>query len=120
MENCGKRWVLGRFPDRRLTSQVGALNENAWLKTSIARLRNDCDRLDPMLKAAGFEILGGSALFRLTHSTHSQFWFQSLCHHGILTRPFHKKPNWLRFGIPHQTEQWKRLQACLDTCAESQ
>lgn len=96
-----------------------ALRDNVWLRTSIARLRVEADRLDTMLKAAGFNILGGSALFRLASSSNAQNWFRLLCNNGILTRPFETRPDWLRFGIPHHEKQWQRLQMCLESYIES-
>lgn len=92
-----------------------ALQDKAWLQNSITRLRDHCNHLDTMLETAGFDILGGSALFRLARSPAAQAWFKLLCQNGILTRPFEAKPDWLRFGLPHQPEQWNRLQTCFKT-----
>ncbi len=90
-----------------------ALRDTAWLRDSAARLRVECERLDAMLASAGFDLLGGSALFRLARSRSAPDWFRILCQHGILVRPFATKPDQLRFGIPHQEAHWARLQACL-------
>ena len=95
-----------------------ALMDEAWLTTTVARLRNEAARLDRLLQAAGFEIVGGTPLFRLAQHKDAVLWFEQLGRAGILTRPFDAKPDWLRFGIPHAAEHWDRLEAAMrDNCA---
>ena len=42
-----------------------ALDDEAWLKAAAKRLATDQEKLDALLLAAGFTILGGTTLFRL-------------------------------------------------------
>jgi cobalamin biosynthetic protein CobC len=90
-----------------------ALSDAAWLAETVARLQHQAARLDRLLQAAGFEIVGGTPLFRLAAHPDAASWFERLGRAGILTRPFHTRPNWLRFGILDTAEYWTRLEAAL-------
>jgi cobalamin biosynthetic protein CobC len=79
----------------------------------VARLQRQSARLDRLLQAAGFEIAGGTPLFRLAAHPDAASWFERLGRAGILTRPFHTRPDWLRFGIIEEPEYWARLEAAL-------
>ena len=92
-----------------------ALLDADWLADTRARLRRDASRLDRLLQAAGFEIAGGTPLFRLASQRNAAGWFRHFYEAGILTRPFRAKPEWLRFGIPHAPADWERLEAALYT-----
>ncbi len=90
-----------------------ALADSAWLTGAVTRLRDEATRLDSLLQIAGFEIVGGTPLFRLATSKDTARWFDRLGQAGILTRPFLTKPQWLRFGIPNAPNDWARLTAAL-------
>ena len=90
-----------------------ALSDAAWLSHTVARLKLQAARLDRLLIAAGFEIAGGTPLFRLAARADAACWFERLGQAGILTRPFLARPDWLRFGIPDAADDWARLQAAL-------
>jgi len=92
-----------------------ALADNEWLTKTITRLSQQANRLDRLLQSAGFEIIGGTALFRLACHEQAARWFDRLCQAGILTRPFRTQPHWLRLGIPHAPAEWARLHAVLDS-----
>jgi cobalamin biosynthesis protein CobC len=92
-----------------------ALRDGAWLTRTVARLGNEAERLDGLLQSAGFDIVGGTPLFRLARQSDVAAWFGRLGRSGILTRPFPAQPDWLRFGIPHRPEEWERLEAALRT-----
>ena len=95
-----------------IAAGTAAYADAAWRETTMRRLARDAGRLDLMLTAAGFEILGGTSLFRLTASPDAQARFARLAEHGVLTRPFPEQPTWLRFGPP---KTWSRLAAALET-----
>ena len=90
-----------------------ALLDNSWLTKTVAWLCDEANRLDGLLQSAGFEIVGGTPLFRLARHKKAAHWFEQLGRAGILTRPFHAKPDWLRFGIPQPLADWDRLGAAL-------
>jgi cobalamin biosynthesis protein CobC len=86
-----------------------ALMDAAWRAAAAARLRNDTARLDAVLRRAGFDIVGGTALFRLARHPRAAMVFESLCRSGILARPFRDRPELLRFGMPRGDGDWTRL-----------
>ncbi len=88
---------------------TAALTDKDWLRDAAARLEQQAARLDALLISAGFSILGGTPLFRLAQRRHAAQWFQKFGCHGILTRPFPERPDWLRFGIPGVEADWARL-----------
>jgi len=91
---------------------TAAYADRAWADRQRARLARSAERLDRLLIKAGFEILGGTDLFRLTAIADAPERFERLCAAGILTRPFSHDPDWLRFGLPGPRE-WARLEAAL-------
>src|SRR5208337_3316748 len=86
-----------------------AFQDRGWLAQSAALLEQNGARLDALLREAGFEILGGTPLFRLTRHEEAAEIFERLGAGGLLTRPFAAKPDWLRFGIPHRDADFHRL-----------
>jgi cobalamin biosynthesis protein CobC len=86
-----------------------ALNDKAWLAETLARLESDAARLDALLTKAGFDILGGTPLFRLATHQRARQWFEILARRGILARPFPEHRDWLRFGLPGRETDWVRL-----------
>ncbi len=94
-----------------------ALADRPWLAGTTRRLADDSRRLDDLLRSAGFTLLGGTPLFRLVGSDLAERWFETLCRHGILVRPFGARKNLLRFGIPGDQPAWARLAAALNGAA---
>ncbi|WP_374546647.1 threonine-phosphate decarboxylase CobD [Rhodoblastus sp.] len=93
---------------------IAAFRDRTWLTDSAARLARDCARLDGLLRDAGFEIVGGTPLFRLARHDDAQAIFRRLCAVGVLTRPFAPRPDWLRFGVPSGDAAFARLSAALN------
>jgi cobalamin biosynthetic protein CobC len=92
---------------------TAALGDAPWLEETIARLRTDQDRLDGMLEAAGFTLVGGTPLFRLASHVKATEIVHKLGRHGVHVRVFSREPEWLRFGLPGDEPAWKRLSAAL-------
>ncbi len=90
-----------------------ALRDEPWLAATVAALRDRAKRLDGLLVQGGFAVIGGTPLFRLASHRDAARWFDRLGDAGILTRPFHERPDWLRFGIPGASREWERLAAAL-------
>jgi cobalamin biosynthetic protein CobC len=93
---------------------AAALADGAWLEASAARLGHAGERLDALLRAAGFRIVGGAALFRLAAREDAADCFARLCARGVLTRRFPERPSWLRFGLPGSEAAWARLAHALE------
>jgi cobalamin biosynthetic protein CobC len=90
-----------------------ALSDPRWLAETTARLRSDQQRLDAVLEAAGFTVLGGTPLFRLARHVEAAKLTERLGRHGINVRSFPREPQWLRFGLPADRLAWDRLSAAL-------
>jgi cobalamin biosynthetic protein CobC len=90
-----------------------ALGDTEWLAETVVRLNADQRRLDAMLEAAGFTILGGTPLFRLVRHSEASEFIERLGRHGIHVRAFPHEPGWLRFGLPGNKPAWERLSAAL-------
>jgi cobalamin biosynthesis protein CobC len=114
-EDCGRlRTALGPWAVSGPAVEIGsrALADAAWVVRTGERLRPEAARLDRLLLAAGFDIVGGTALFRLVRHDDAAAW--------ILTRPFQERPDWLRFGIPHAPGDWARLDAVVEPGSPTQ
>lgn len=100
------RALLGDWPvgADALTMGRGAYADAAWRARTEATLSERAARLDEQLTQAGFDIVGGTSLFRMTRTPHAARWFQHLCRAGILTRPFDHTPDALRFGVPTERD----------------
>jgi cobalamin biosynthetic protein CobC len=115
-EDCMRlRAAIGPWAVSGPAIEIGrrALIDDRWLTEAVGRLHGEADRLDRLLRSAGFNIVGGTALFRLACHENAAAWFEILCRTGILTRPYQANPTWLRFGIPHAQAEWERLERVL-------
>jgi cobalamin biosynthetic protein CobC len=90
-----------------------ALGDGAWLEAARERLAKDSARLDGVLRDAGFELIGGTLLFRLVRHPSAAAFVQRLGQHGIHVRAFADRPNELRFGLPGDDAAFGRLAAAL-------
>ena len=108
------REALGAWPVSGPALEIGrrALADTEWLEAARARLEADARWLDRLLVAAGFEIVGGTLLFRLARRADARAAFAKLCAQGVLTRPFRAEPEWLRLGLP-RPEDRARVAAAL-------
>jgi cobalamin biosynthesis protein CobC len=109
------REALGPWAVSGPALEIGrhALTDGAWLDTTRERLVADSARLDGLLRAAGFEIAGGTLLFRLARHPSAALFVQRLGEHGIHVRAFADRPEQLRFGLPGNDAAWQRLAAAL-------
>lgn len=100
------RALLGDWPvgADALAMGRGAYADKAWRGRTVTALMARAHGLDSLLARAGFEVLGGTSLFRMTRTPHATRWFQHLCRAGILTRPFDHTPDALRFGVPAERD----------------
>lgn len=109
------RAAIGPWPISGPAIAIGtrALADLDWLDAMRARLGEEAARLDALLEGNGWRILGGTRLFRLAARNDAERLFKRLLAAGILTRPFAAAPERLRFGIPGDEAQWRRLAAAL-------
>ena len=105
---------LGPWPVSGPAIALGAraFADRDWLDATRRRLADDAVRLDALLRATGFEIVGGTPLFRLAAQNRAQAIADRLGRAGVHVRRFAEQPRWLRFGIPADSA-WARLEAAL-------
>ncbi|MBO9560031.1 MAG: threonine-phosphate decarboxylase [Caulobacter sp.] len=111
------RRALGDWPVSGPTIAAGlaAYPDVAWAAQTRSRLIEDTVQLDRLLRRAGFEIAGGTTLFRLTRAADAPRRFEVLARAGILTRPFPWDETLIRFGLPGPETDWRRLADALET-----
>jgi cobalamin biosynthesis protein CobC len=95
-----------------IAAGLKAYPDLAWAERTRRRLAREAGRLDRLLTAAGFEVLGGTSLFRLARAPDARARFEGLARRGVLVRPFADAPDRLRFGLP-PTAGWGRLETAL-------
>lgn len=89
-----------------------ALGDFSWQAETIAMLEQDTIRLEELLKDNGLLPNGGTHLFQWVKTPHAKAIHHSLASRGILTRLLNA-PLSLRFGLPANEQQWKRLSTAL-------
>lgn len=90
-----------------------ALADTEWQRATIAQLAGDAERLDQLAVAAGWQLVGGTELFR-TYATPSAVEAQRmLARHHIWSRVFPYSATWMRLGLPGSEREWARLQLAL-------
>ncbi len=92
-----------------------ALQDSEWRRAMGVRLADAAGRLDALLEANGFEILGGTDLFRLALREDAERVAVALGRAGLLVRNFPERRDWLRFGLPPNQKAWSRLERVLAT-----
>jgi cobalamin biosynthetic protein CobC len=109
------RAALGPWPVSGPAIAIGirALIDSDWLEAMRARLGEEALSLDGLLRGVGWQVVGGTRLFRLAAHGQGRGAFRRLLAAGILTRPFGHAPDCLRFGIPGDEDAWERLAIAL-------
>jgi len=87
-----------------------ALLDVAWSAATVARLRDDVMRLDQMV---GWQVEGGTALFRLYRSPDSVAAQDRLARCQIWSRIFPYSRTWIRLGLPGSEAEFARLSDAL-------
>ena len=110
------RQALGDWPVSGPAIAVGlaAYADPAWAIQTRRRLTEDAAQLDALLRVTGFEIVGGTSLFRLARAADAPRRFEALARAGILTRPFPWDETLIRFGLPGPKPDWLRLADALE------
>lgn len=96
-----------------LAAGMAALADAPWIDKTRRRLTASAERLDAVLAASGFTLLGGTSLFRLVRVRGANKLFRHLGRAGILVRIFPEHPDWVRFGLPGNEASWRRLRTAL-------
>lgn len=104
-------WALSH-PARWLMEQ--ALADSEWQQSTRAWLHEQAERLDAVLREAGIEPAGGTALFRYCLHPRALQIQQALAEQAILVRAFDDPPA-LRFGLPADETEMERLARALNS-----
>jgi cobalamin biosynthesis protein CobC len=96
-----------------LKAGIAAYSDFDWAERTRGMLARAARRLDSLLTEHGFEVIGGTSLFRLVRAADAPARFERLAAAGILTRPFQYDSSLLRFGLPGHSAAWQRLRQAL-------
>ena len=83
-----------------------AYRDEAWAAETRIRLRQAAARLDEALAARGYELLGGTPLFRFVAGEGGAARF---ARQGLWVRSFRDMPDRFRIGLPPDEAAWGRL-----------
>jgi cobalamin biosynthetic protein CobC len=90
-----------------------ALQHRDWADAMRARLKREADALDVVLINTGFQITGGTVLYRLARHLEAAALHAHLAHHHIWVRKFDWDSGLLRFGLPGSEASLARLERAL-------
>jgi cobalamin biosynthetic protein CobC len=90
-----------------------AFSDKDWRQTTTARLIGEATRLDQLAAGAGWQLVGGTALFRTYETGDAAAEQERLARAGIWTRRFPYSSGWLRLGLPGTAAAGERLIAAL-------
>ncbi len=107
--------MAGPWPVCGAALHIGqaALDDLAWANATRARLLSEVPRIDALAQSAGWQVVGGTALFRLYHTPDATQAQDRLAQAQIWSRIFPWHRHWLRLGLPGDEVEWTRLAAAL-------
>lgn len=107
--------LAGPWPVAGPSLAIGAaaLADRGWAEATTARLASEADRLDSLAWQAGWQVAGGTTLFRLFATPDARAARDRLARAHIWSRVFPWHPRWLRLGLPGSPDEWSRLEAAL-------
>ena len=107
--------LAGPWPVSGVAIEIGrtALSDHSWASETRTRLVRDAARLDRLAQATGWELIGGTPLFRLFETGDGARAQERLARAQIWSRVFEDRPSWLRLGLPGEETEWQRLAATL-------
>ncbi|PKP73142.1 MAG: threonine-phosphate decarboxylase [Alphaproteobacteria bacterium HGW-Alphaproteobacteria-6] len=105
----------GPWPVSGAAIAVGtaALADRDWWQATVTRLAAEVARLDALAARAGWQLLGGTALFRLYRTPGAEAAQDRLARARIWTRRFPWSDDLLRLGLPGNQAEWARLEVAL-------
>jgi cobalamin biosynthesis protein CobC len=111
-------FALGPWPCSGPALAIGraALLDHEWAARTRETLKSLADRLDNVLAASGFAIVGGTSLFRLVRHSNAGARHQALAERHIWCRNFEWADDLLRFGLPGDDAAFGRLATALTLC----
>lgn len=106
----------GPWPVSGLAIHIGktALADRDWVKQSIHRLDKGRDKLDQLCTGVGWNLIGGTSLFRLYEVDNAGAAQERLAESYIWSRIFPWSDTWIRLGLPGLQNEWKRFENALN------
>ena len=103
--------ALGIWPVSAPSLYIGAsaLNDTTWIKRAHKTIEARSAGLDQVLDDADLEIIGGTMLYTLIRYSRAEKLVKYLAQNHILVRHFTGRKEWIRFGLPANVNQTKRL-----------
>lgn len=107
--------LAGPWPVCGPALEIGALAlaDTSWAKDSTARLMSEISRMDEPATKAGWQIVGGTCLFRLYQTTNAKEAQARLAEQHIWSRIFPYSDTWIRLGMPGNEAEWERYAKAL-------
>jgi cobalamin biosynthetic protein CobC len=107
--------ALGPWPCSGPALAIGraALRDLEWADRSRETLKSLAAKLDAVLIAAQFTMVGGTALFRLVRHPDAEARHAALARQHVWCRRFEHDDTLLRFGLPDDDAGFDRLAAAL-------
>jgi len=109
------RDMVGPWPVSGMAIDVAAraLGDVQWTQQTRENLLRDSARLDDLARGAGWDLVGGTPLFRTYATPDAAKVQRHIATHQIWTRIFPYSQKWIRLGLPAQENDWLRLSIAL-------
>lgn len=85
-----------------------ALADTAWAQATIARLKQDSARMDGLAADAGWQLVGGTHLFRLYDTPFASAAQERLAQGHVWSRIFPWSDRLIRLGLPGTEAEWQQ------------
>lgn len=108
-------WTISH-PSRYVAT--AALQDIDWQRQTQQHLKTHAKRLAFLLAQQGLKVTGGTLLFQWVKTEKAPQIYHTLAQQGVLVRLF-DKPKSVRFGLPHDEQQWQRLEMHLKAMGQA-
>ncbi|AMY67336.1 threonine-phosphate decarboxylase CobD [Frigidibacter mobilis] len=97
-----------------------ALADRAWAHATTARLAADGRRMDALAARTGWQLVGGTHLFRLYDAPSAEGAQDGLARGGVWSRIFPWSSNLIRLGLPGPEAEWRQVAAAFEALSAGQ
>ena len=91
-----------------------ALLDHNWQTRTKKALQAGAERLDTLASSVGWQLVGGTSLFRTYEASDSAAAQEALAKNKVWSRIFPYSSSWIRLGLPPQ-DRWKQLERAFAT-----
>lgn len=105
--------LAGPWPVAGAALEIGciALADGDWHTATASRLAAETAQLDTLARSVGWDLIGGTALFRTYATPRASDAQTALAKAAIWSRIFPYSDHWLRLGLPGNAAEWARLRS---------